>query len=261
MMMRRLLTGGIAFGTLIGALGTASTTTSCAPTPSNDRVTDILLPDFPTYSDNVDSYLQRRCGTLDCHGQAGRAYRLYGFSGYRLISDADGGLVTGQQPTTAAEVLANYQAAVGLEPAAVTETVVIDYSAPNVAKEMHVGHLRSTVIGDSLARVLEWRGHTILRQNHIGDWGTLFGMLIEHMVDLGEAQAVAALGIGQLAQFYKAAREVRQRAGVRASLAPPRRRAASGRPADAAAVARARRSVDALLRDHLRNTRHHAAAR
>lgn len=141
------------------------------------------------------------------------------------------------------------------------ERIVIDYSHPNVAKEMHVGHLRSTVIGDSLARVLEWRGHTILRQNHIGDWGTLFGMLIEHMVDLGEAQAVAALGIGQLAQFYKAAREVRQRAGVRASLAPPRRRAASGRPADAAAVARARRSVDALLRDHLRNTRHHAAAR
>jgi arginyl-tRNA synthetase len=86
------------------------------------------------------------------------------------------------------------------------ERIVIDYSHPNVAKEMHVGHLRSTVIGDSLARVLEWRGHTILRQNHIGDWGTPFGMLIEHMIDLGEAQAAAALGIGQLAQFYKAAR-------------------------------------------------------
>jgi arginyl-tRNA synthetase len=86
------------------------------------------------------------------------------------------------------------------------ERIVIDYSHPNVAKEMHVGHLRSTVIGDSLARVLEWRGHTILRQNHIGDWGTPFGMLIEHMIDLGEAQAAAESGIGQLAQFYKAAR-------------------------------------------------------
>ena len=86
------------------------------------------------------------------------------------------------------------------------ERIVIDYSHPNVAKEMHVGHLRSTVIGDSLARVLEWRGHTILRQNHIGDWGTPFGMLIEHMIDLGDAEAAAALGIGQLAQFYKAAR-------------------------------------------------------
>ena len=86
------------------------------------------------------------------------------------------------------------------------ERVVIDYSHPNVAKEMHVGHLRSTVIGDALARVLEWRGHTVRRQNHIGDWGTPFGMLIEHMIDLGEAQAAAELGIGELAKFYKAAR-------------------------------------------------------
>jgi len=85
------------------------------------------------------------------------------------------------------------------------ERVAIDYSHPNVAKEMHVGHLRSTVLGDALARLLAWRGHTVLRQNHIGDWGTPFGMLIEHLVDLGEAQAAAELGIGELAAFYKAA--------------------------------------------------------
>jgi len=85
------------------------------------------------------------------------------------------------------------------------DRVVIDYSHPNVAKEMHVGHLRSTVIGDALARLLEWRGHEVIRQNHIGDWGTPFGMLIEHLVDLGEAQAEAELGIGELAVFYKAA--------------------------------------------------------
>jgi arginyl-tRNA synthetase len=85
------------------------------------------------------------------------------------------------------------------------ERIVIDYSHPNVAKEMHVGHLRSTVIGDALARLFEWRGHTVIRQNHIGDWGTPFGMLIEHLVDLGEAQAEAELGIGELAAFYKAA--------------------------------------------------------
>ena len=84
------------------------------------------------------------------------------------------------------------------------DRVVIDYSHPNVAKEMHVGHLRSTVIGDALARLLEWRGHTVIRQNHIGDWGTPFGMLIEHMIDLGSAQASA--DIGELGQFYKAAR-------------------------------------------------------
>jgi arginyl-tRNA synthetase len=64
------------------------------------------------------------------------------------------------------------------------ETVVVDYSGPNVAKEMHVGHLRSTVIGDALVRILESLGHRVVRQNHLGDWGTQFGMLIEHLVDL-----------------------------------------------------------------------------
>ncbi|MFQ3321765.1 MAG: arginyl-tRNA synthetase [Candidatus Thalassarchaeaceae archaeon] len=56
--------------------------------------------------------------------------------------------------------------------------IVVDYSAPNVAKEMHVGHLRSTVIGDSIVRILLFKGHTVIRENHIGDWGTPFGMLI-----------------------------------------------------------------------------------
>ena len=72
-----------------------------------------------------------------------------------------------------------------------TQRVVIDYSAPNVAKEMHVGHLRTTVVGDALARVLEHLGHTVIRQNHIGDWGTPFGMLIEHLLDVGEHSAEA----------------------------------------------------------------------
>jgi arginyl-tRNA synthetase len=93
----------------------------------------------------------------------------------------------------------------GVPPASSPDRVVVDYSHPNVAKEMHVGHLRSTVIGDAIARILDWRGHTVIRQNHIGDWGTPFGMLIEHLVDLGEAESAAQLGIGELARFYKAA--------------------------------------------------------
>ena len=64
------------------------------------------------------------------------------------------------------------------------EIAVVDYSAPNVAKEMHVGHLRTTLIGDALVRMLSYVGHTVIRENHIGDWGTPFGMLIEHMVGL-----------------------------------------------------------------------------
>ena len=91
-----------------------------------------------------------------------------------------------------------------LERSASPEKVVIDYSSPNVAKEMHVGHLRSTIIGDSLARTLEARGHTVVRQNHLGDWGTPFGMLIEHLVDLGRDDA--ELLIDDLDAFYRAAR-------------------------------------------------------
>ena len=61
--------------------------------------------------------------------------------------------------------------------------VIVDFSSPNVAKEMHVGHLRSTIIGDSIARLLEYLGHKVVRLNHIGDWGTQFGMLIAHLED------------------------------------------------------------------------------
>ncbi len=84
-------------------------------------------------------------------------------------------------------------------------TVVIDYSAPNVAKEMHVGHLRSTVIGDALARLLGFLGHRIIRENHIGDWGRPFGMLIEHLIDIGSDAAGSGLSQGDLDGFYKAA--------------------------------------------------------
>lgn len=76
-------------------------------------------------------------------------------------------------------------ARLGIDPPATRERIVVDYSAPNVAKEMHVGHLRSTVIGDALVRTLELLGHEVVRQNHIGDWGTQFGILIEHLLETG----------------------------------------------------------------------------
>lgn len=85
------------------------------------------------------------------------------------------------------------------------DKVTIDYSAPNVAKEMHVGHLRSTVIGDALARLLAFRGHTVIRQNHLGDWGTPFGMLLEHLVDVSGNGGDEA-SVGELDAFYKKAR-------------------------------------------------------
>ncbi|MBU3690079.1 MAG: arginine--tRNA ligase, partial [Actinobacteria bacterium] len=106
-----------------------------------------------------------------------------------------------------------------------TRKIVVDYSAPNVAKEMHVGHLRTTVIGDALVRMLEFVGHEVIRENHIGDWGTPFGMLIEHLLDLGETEAADHLSLGDLDGFYKQARakfdasdEFKERARARVVL-------------------------------------------
>ena len=71
----------------------------------------------------------------------------------------------------------------GVEPVATPQTVVVDYSGPNIAKELHVGHLRSTILGDSVSKILEYAGHKVIRQNHLGDWGTQFGMLITNLED------------------------------------------------------------------------------
>ncbi|MFC7534999.1 arginine--tRNA ligase [Actinoplanes sp. GCM10030250] len=102
--------------------------------------------------------------------------------------------------TTSLDALAG-DARLGVPPVAEPERIVLDYSSPNVAKEMHVGHLRSTIIGDALARVLEWQGHHVHRVNHLGDWGTPFGMLIEHL-----AGAEGEYSLGDLTGFYQAAR-------------------------------------------------------
>jgi arginyl-tRNA synthetase len=97
-------------------------------------------------------------------------------------------------------------ARLGLARAEHPQTVVVEYSSPNVAKEMHVGHLRTTVVGDAIARVLEFAGHQVIRDNHVGDWGTPFGMLIEHLLDVGENSPDAALLTTDPNTFYQAAR-------------------------------------------------------
>ena len=86
-----------------------------------------------------------------------------------------------------------------------TETVVIDYSSPNVAKEMHVGHLRSTIIGDSSVRVLEFLGDTVIRANHVGDWGTQFGMLIAYLEKMQNENA-SDMELSDLEAFYRDAK-------------------------------------------------------
>jgi arginyl-tRNA synthetase len=94
----------------------------------------------------------------------------------------------------------------GVASASPTQHVVVDYSAPNVAKEMHVGHLRTTVVGDAVVRVLGHLGQSVIRANHIGDWGTQFGLLLEHLLDIGEEAAYAQLAAGEINAFYQAAK-------------------------------------------------------
>ena len=100
-------------------------------------------------------------------------------------------------------------ARLGVAPVQQSQKVIVDFSSPNIAKEMHVGHLRSTIIGDSIARVLEFIGHDVLRLNHVGDWGTQFGMLITHLraVCPEALTSAAAVDIGDLVMFYKQAKQ------------------------------------------------------
>jgi arginyl-tRNA synthetase len=96
----------------------------------------------------------------------------------------------------------------GVDIANPPQRIIVDFSSPNIAKEMHVGHLRSTIIGDCIARILEFRGHSVTRLNHVGDWGTQFGMLITYLQEAyPDALTTAdALDLGDLVAFYKKAK-------------------------------------------------------
>lgn len=94
----------------------------------------------------------------------------------------------------------------GVSQSQTPQNVVVDYSAPNLAKEMHVGHLRSTIIGDAVVRALEFRGEHVIRQNHMGDWGTQFGMLLAHLSDKLAANEVAETALSDLENFYREAK-------------------------------------------------------
>jgi arginyl-tRNA synthetase len=89
------------------------------------------------------------------------------------------------------------------------DRIIVDFSSPNIAKEMHVGHLRSTIIGDSIARILEFQGHEVLRLNHVGDWGTQFGMLITYLREVypDALTKVDAIAIGDLVELYRKAKK------------------------------------------------------
>ncbi|MDX2232069.1 MAG: arginine--tRNA ligase [Leptolyngbyaceae cyanobacterium bins.349] len=100
-------------------------------------------------------------------------------------------------------------ARLGVPPVQAPQRVIVDFSSPNIAKEMHVGHLRSTIIGDAIARILEFQGHDVLRLNHVGDWGTQFGMLITYLKEVAPEALTTpdAVDLGDLVAFYKKAKQ------------------------------------------------------
>ncbi|MEN6332844.1 MAG: arginine--tRNA ligase [Phycisphaerales bacterium] len=112
-------------------------------------------------------------------------------------------------------VAANDGKRLGIPATTTPQTVVVDFSSPNVAKQMHVGHLRSTIIGDCLCRLLEFEGHRVIRQNHIGDWGTQFGMLIRYIIEHRSPAATGGktrdlhkdLSVADMEELYRKAKQ------------------------------------------------------
>ncbi len=119
-----------------------------------------------------------------------------GFINLTLRDDWIAGQATGQLE----------DARLGVAEARPAQRIVVDYSGPNVAKELHVGHLRATAVGDSLVRVFEHLGHEVVRAAHLGDWGTQFGMLIEHALEIGDEVTRKQFESGDFTAFYQAAR-------------------------------------------------------
>jgi arginyl-tRNA synthetase len=174
--------------------GTPGTDPVVRPSDHADAQANGALPLAKRLGRNPREIAQAVVETADLDGVASAEIAGPGFINLTLDPAFIGRLV--------AEVATDDR--LGIEPTPNPERVVIDYSAPNVAKEMHIGHLRTTAIGDALARMLAAVGHDVVRENHIGDWGRPFGMLIEHLVDLGPERA-DSLGLGDLDAFYKEA--------------------------------------------------------
>src|SRR5256714_12815328 len=118
-------------------------------------------------------------------------------------------LLPGTMAARTAELLCDER--LGVEKAVTLKRIVIDFGSPNVAKPMHVGHIRSTVLGDALARIAAFLGHDVIRDNHIGDWGTQFGMVIYGWKNLLDRAALERDPIAELVRIYKAANEAATR--------------------------------------------------
>jgi arginyl-tRNA synthetase len=163
---------------------------------------------FADYQSNVSLALAKRLGRPPREVAAELAGRLGGGDVIEQAEVSGPGFInlTLRDDWIAAQATGQLgDARLDVSPADPVERAVVDYSSPNVAREMHVGHLRTTIVGDAVVRVLEYLGDTVIRANHIGDWGTQFGMLLEHLLDVGEDTANEQLAAGEINAFYQAA--------------------------------------------------------
>ena len=180
------------------------------PADCQALLTQSTRPEFGDYQANGAMGAAKRMGT-NPRELAGRIVAAFDGAGMveRLEIAGPGFINIHLAPAfLAARVeAAATDARLGIPASEQPQTVVVDYSAPNLAKEMHVGHLRSTIIGDAVVRALEFRGERVIRQNHVGDWGTQFGMLIAHLEDVMAAgQSIDDAALADLEGFYRDAK-------------------------------------------------------
>jgi arginyl-tRNA synthetase len=180
--------------------------------PLLDQVRETADPRFGDYSGTMAMALAKRAGKKPRDVAAAIIARLDvgdifepptepvgpGFINLRIRDDA----------LARAVASAGGDGRLGVAPVARPATIVVDFSSPNVAKPMHVGHIRSTVIGDALARILRFRGHHVITDNHLGDWGTQFGMILWGWKHCRDDEAFAADPTAELGRLYRLVRKV-----------------------------------------------------
>ena len=181
-----------------------------------EQVRETADAKFGDYSGTMAMALAKRAGRKPRDVAAAIAGRLAEQPGYATLFEPPGdpvgpGFINVRiraAALAAAVTAAVRDARLGVAPVAAAETIVIDFSSPNVAKPMHVGHIRSTVIGDALSRILRFRGHRVITDNHLGDWGTQFGMILWGWKRLRDDEAFAADPTAELGRLYRLVRKV-----------------------------------------------------
>jgi arginyl-tRNA synthetase len=184
--------------------------------PLLEQVREAADPKFGDYSGTMAMALAKKAGRKPRDLAAEIASRLAAVPGYGDLFEPPGdpvgpGFINVRiraEALAAAVGAAVADERLGVAPVAEPLTIVVDFSSPNVAKPMHVGHIRSTVIGDALARILRFRGHEVITDNHLGDWGTQFGMILWGWKHCRDDAAFAADPTAELGRLYRLVRKV-----------------------------------------------------